>query len=210
MSTTFEIYPTCTLLPTFKEVRELILNRLDHVWERYGLNHRPVLEITLINSETNDRTKPELSLPAKWEENHYLWISFEGIGGGTDGYFRNVDELSIEIWEEEKEITKDKNDDYYQRVSNITDALKIGYYWSFRRSAGQSAIVSLTYGLVASALAELTNGYIWSDDGGWDYQRFPATYNEFDQWFMNPNMALSEDKREWAEWCINTLKDLYK
>jgi len=32
----------------------------------------------------------------------------------------------------------------------------------------------LAYGLIAASLAEITGGFVYSDDGAWDYSYFPA------------------------------------
>ena len=80
-----------------------------------------------------------------------------------------------------------------------------GFYWTFRRSAGQPAIVNLAYGLIAAAFAELVKGFIFSDDGAWDYGIFPTTADYFLQNYFNLQYLKAEDA-DWAKECINILK----
>lgn len=211
MSTTFEIYPSShSKLPTFGDIYNLTLDRLKQIWDKYELVFRPELNFTMIHTETNIKNEVDFLQPAIWDEYHYLWISFVDVGGGSNGYFNLVSEFSRDVWLEEAKELQNKDDEHSRRVCNIAESLNIGYYWTFRRSAGQSAIISLTYGLLASSMAELTNGYIWSEDGGWNYSKFPAKSTEFDLFYMNPEMAQNKEDKGWAEWCINTLKELYR
>jgi hypothetical protein len=91
------------------------------------------------------------------------------------------------------------------RQDLVKKCLENKVQWNFRRSAGQLGITSITYGLIASAFAELTGGIIYSGDGGWDYQVFPATSEEFDSVYFRPEKAISEDNRKWAKDCIENL-----
>ena len=50
---------------------------------------------------------------------------------------------------------------------------------------GQPAIVSLYYGYLAIAIAVLTDGIIYSDDGAWDYSRLPIEGKFFKNEYLN-------------------------
>ena len=56
--------------------------------------------------------------------------------------------------------------------------------------------------MLAAALAELTDGFVFSDDSAWDYERFPAKANEFYEWYFNPQRAFDPDFSEWAKDCL--------
>lgn len=79
--------------------------------------------------------------------------------------------------------------------------------WSFRRSIGQPGIIVLSYGLISASVAELTNGILWSDDGAWDYERFPAESKDFFDWYFRPDKALDADKADWAKRCIDGIRE---
>jgi hypothetical protein len=51
-------------------------------------------------------------------------------------------------------------------------------------------------------VATLTDGIIWSDDGAWDYARFPADGKHFLEWYFKPEQALHADNADWARRCI--------
>jgi len=37
---------------------------------------------------------------------------------------------------------------------------------------------------LAATLAKLTKGVVYSDDGAWDYKKFPADPDDFMQWYF--------------------------
>ncbi len=136
---------------------------------------------------------------ADWDA-EYAWFYVEpGDGGGTDAYYCKVDELTLEIWDSFRE--------YGDTYINVNDSLSIGHYWSFRRSAGQPAIINLAYGLIASALAELTKGYIYSDDGAW-YGR-PVGADKFDSLYFIAEKADTIGNALWYENCLEQIVTEY-
>jgi len=72
----------------------------------------------------------------------------------------------------------------------------------------QPSYIYLTFGLIAASFAELTNGLLFSDDGAWDYKRFPATAEEFDACYFRPEMAISHRYKQRAEYHINNLIEM--
>ena len=82
----------------------------------------------------------------------------------------------------------------------------LGFYWAFRRSAGQPAVINLSYGLIAAAFAELSNGFVFSDDGAWDYASFPTNANRFLENYFDPQYPVPE-YANWAKECIGIIKD---
>lgn len=131
----------------------------------------------------------------KWDE-EYAWFYVEpSEGGGTDAYYHNVEPLILDIWDD----YGDEGNLYLE----VKKSLSIGYYWSFRRSAGQPAIINMAYGVIASALAELTEGYLFSDDGAWDGG--PIRSNEFDSQYFDPRKAKSFGDALWYERCLDVI-----
>lgn len=89
----------------------------------------------------------------------------------------------------------------------IRKCLAVGHYWHFRRSIGQPAIINIAYGLIAGCLAELTDGFVFSDDSAWDWERMPALPSELFSWYFVPGMAINEDFRDWSSRCIESLRE---
>jgi hypothetical protein len=77
--------------------------------------------------------------------------------------------------------------------------LEVGHHWWFRRSAGQSALVNVTYGFLAAALAELSDGLLHSDDNAWEYETSPCRPADLVRFFYRAEHALSWDGRARAE-----------
>lgn len=72
---------------------------------------------------------------------------------------------------------------------------------------GQPALINLAYGYLAATLAELTNGFIFSDDSAWDYEQFPCRPSEFFDFYFVPEKAISSNCLEWSERCIGLLRE---
>ena len=145
----------------------------------------------------------DLTTPAVWPEDCYAWFTVPPVAGGSDAYIREVEELDDSLLTEAPRMAQ--QDDSLPH--GVSEYLSQSHYWRFRRSAGQPAMIAVAYGLVAASLAELTDGVIYSGNAGWDYQRFPATAEEFFTWYFRPALALEEDNRAWAERCIAHLSE---
>lgn len=201
MSTTFEVYPKINDKPSFTELINLSERKLGEFLSEFNLNDKPKICICIYSVESNIEREINLSSPVIWNKDEYAWFYIENIVGGTDAYFCKFDELDKECWNDE--FTD--NNKIIEREEFIKECIKNEYYWYFRRSAGQPAIISLTYGLIASALAELTEGFIISNDSGWDYSKFPAISTEFDKFYFRPDKALDPEYKEWSEHCIKII-----
>ena len=128
----------------------------------------------------------------------YAWFQLPPAPGGTDVYFHYQDDLTKEVWADYVEQLKQGE----LSKAQMEQCLAAGYYWVFRRSAGQPAVINLAYGYLAAAVAELTEGFIFSDDGAWEFSRFPAFATSFYRWYFRPEQADVMEMREWAERCI--------
>ena len=91
---------------------------------------------------------------------------------------------------------KDKRD---ERKTLVKKCFEHKREWHVIKWANQAWISSIAFGFISSSFAELTDGIIYSSDGGWDYQIFPATAKEFDAVYFRPEKTLSEDRRKEIE-----------
>ncbi len=201
MSTTFSVYPHTSEIPTFSQIIDLSNRRLHQFLSRCGIDARPRLNVVLRSKKPDLEQPISQDLPARWRDDLYAWFYIPPVPGGTDAYFRKVDDEEKEIWLEEIETNKRVN----QRRELILSRLEAGHFWNFRRSMGQPAIINLAYGLVAASVAELTDGFIYSGDNAWDYERFPAIAAEFDEWYFRPEETKDTNFREWSERCIRAI-----
>lgn len=202
MSTTFEVYPKTATISSFQNILDLSIIKLREFLKDFGLSYNLEIKVRLYSEETYQAQPLDLQAAAKWDESNYAWFYIPQIPGGTDVYFRELSHWQQEIWDE----IINENRRATEKKDLIQACLKNGYYWVFRRSAGQPAIINLSYGLIAASLAELTEGFIYSeDDNACDYERFPATASEFFFWYFRPELAVEPDKKVWATECIKDL-----
>lgn len=204
MSTTFDVFPSTADIPTFDDVLRLSQMYLHDALARYGIAKTFQIDVRIQKKE-GDTIRPFLkSSPAKWDEDEYAWFIIADQCGGCDAYFNLMDEImSIEDWREQLLLAqKAKN---FER--EIKQCLNNGFWWCFRRSAGQPAIINLTYGLIAAAFAKLTNGFIYSIDSAWDYTLFPTQTDEFLAHYFNPNGEDNSNTR-WAKECLDVIKNM--
>jgi len=206
MSTAFEVWPTSSAVPTFRDVIELAEKRLSDRLKEIRINEGIRIRAWLRDEKPDGRaTEICLNDPFLWTENQYVWFNISSVPGGTDAYCRRVGDDDIQMWKEEAE--SNPNARIKDRLVLIRECFRAGRYWVFRRSASQPAIVNLGYGLVAAAVAELTDGFIISWDSAWDFERFPANAQEFRRVYFRPDQAIDSGHRQWAEQCLERLQD---
>lgn len=199
MSTTFEVLPGKAYIPSFDEILTASNSFLSDYLIRHGIDKQFRIQVMVKKGHQDIVTA--LSDPAVWQEDEYAWFWVSGHAGGSDAYFWQFDELDIECW---KDMVPDEGKAYaYQEV--LKAGIGLGYSWRFRRSAGQPAIISLAYGMVAAAYAMYTGGLICSGDSAWDNKLFPAEYNDFLERYFNPGREAGE-YRDWAKRCLKALR----
>jgi len=204
MATTFDVYPRLAEIPPFRDILDLSTHRLCERLKELEIDSVPAIQVNLHSTNPDTVRAVDVRTPARWGDSEYAWFFVDAMPGGTDAYFRSVGQSDREVWADEN---LDEHLLLQERAALIRACLDNGYYWYFRRSAGQPAIINLAYGLIAASVAELTNGFIYSDDGAWDLERFPAIPEEFYTWYFRPEMALDPDSKEWAERNINHLPE---
>ncbi len=201
MSTTFDVYPKSPVIPTFKQILELSTLRLKEFLLSYKIKFDSHIDVVLRSKEPDKELPTATDSPAMWADENYTWFFIQTFVGGTDAYFWAVDDALKEECQEQ--IKNNEKAIAYEKL--FLSCVEAGHYWHFRRSAGQPAIINIAYGLIASSLAEITEGVISTYDGAWDYQRFPATAEEFYSWYFRPEKAISENHREWSAECLKSI-----
>jgi hypothetical protein len=141
-----------------------------------------------------------LDKPARWNNDTYAWLMVGDVPGGTDAYFDDDAKGIQEYWEGEIDRPTSK-----KLASLIQYCIGVGHCWSFRRSAGQPAIVNLAYGLIAGSLAAITEGFVYSNDSAWDWQQMPALPDEFLKSYFRPERTQDSDRRDWIKRCLEHL-----
>uniref|UniRef100_UPI000D3BE0DA hypothetical protein n=1 Tax=unclassified Variovorax TaxID=663243 RepID=UPI000D3BE0DA len=198
MSTTFEVYPGTQRVPAFGELIELASTRLAEQLHRRHINVKPQLKVQVLRNRSHEEVSISLDTPMTWGKDEYAWITIPGVVGGTDVEYDLIDErdrdLRHDMFEVSQRVEKER--------SRIEACLATGHCWSFRRSAGQPAIINFAYGIIAASLAELTDGIIHSDDSAWDYDRFPAEAADFYVWFFDPEGTSDPERAAWARACL--------
>jgi len=207
MSTTFEVIPVETTHITFSEVIVLSEKRINGFFESIGIISNIQLRINL--HENREKYVKEIDLDSifRWADNEYVWFTILGVAGGTDAYCAelkdNFDD-SEPWWRLEDMLLNNKTIENFS--SKIEKAKNLNCCWSFRRSAGQSATINIAYGIISASIAELTSGFIWTDDGAWNFQKFPAEPAEFYKWYFRPENEEHQESKEWANRCLNGIE----
>jgi hypothetical protein len=202
MSTTFDVYPGMTDLPSFAAVIERSTSELHRFLGSVGIRARPPIHLRIQRCEDNSHVPYLLDSPAHWGKDTYAWFMVGDVPGGSDAYFDD-DRVNIqERWDDGFEDPRRK-----RLEPLIRRCIGIGHCWWFRRSAGQPAVVNVAYGLIAASFAAVTDGFLTSDDSAWDWQRLPALPDEFLAWYFRPEQAIGEDFREWSQRCLGRLAE---
>ena len=137
-----------------------------------------------------------------WTDNEYAWFTVDKSNGGTDAY---CDKLSEHLSDWDTYI-EDTLDNIAIRPQFKQQIIECEYEWYFRRSAGQSPMMSLAYGHLTAAVAKLTDGYIYTYDGAWHDNIFPATAEQLLEVYFYPDKAKDAADFDWVTRCIEGLK----
>ena len=196
MSTEFDIFPGRPELPSFEDVRALAEEHL-HAWLRTIGVHARVELGTEIRAKSPDVVLVEQAMgPMSWDDDSYAWFTAADLEGGADAYYWPIDDVTTEYW----------NDDLLLRPGfarwrePMARAIEVGHCWNIRCSINESAAVLLASGFLAGAIAQLTGGFVYSDDGAWEHDRLPATGEELLATYARPRSDEWRERIErWAE-----------
>jgi hypothetical protein len=196
MSTTFEVYPRHSRIPTFSQLLTVANQALGSRLADIGAAAR--LSVEMRKSNGDELLPLDLDSPMSWNSDEsYAWFFIPTVAGGTDVYFDQLDDVTLDVWS-----------DYLQteriRAMSVTvlQCLETGHYWTFRRSAGQPGIINLSYGLLAGSLAQLTDGLVFSDDSAWAFDLLPMSGDEFLKRYFVPGGTENSDAEDWTSRCL--------
>jgi len=209
MSTTIDIIPVNTVDISFEQVLQLAEQNINNFIASLGLAYTVWLRVDIRNHKGGHvRT----ILPAdkfEWEDDECACFFIDGIEDGINVYCRMLNGSGIDPqnpWWWLDEIEKNN-----KQIEDIQEKLACAKVWDMRwfvrLFAGRPGIIAVAYGLIGASIAQLTGGLLYSDDGGWDYERFPAEYESFLDWYFRPEKALEEDMKEWASRCIAGIEE---
>lgn len=86
MSTTFQIYPRSSRIPTFSEVVDLTSREMSRRLEELQIYQTIQMTYPLRSLDERSFTMPDPSQDFVWEKDSYLWFGISGLEGGIDGY----------------------------------------------------------------------------------------------------------------------------
>ncbi len=202
VSTTFEVLPGKAYIPDYRELLALANVNINAYLSKIGIHRKIKIEVNLRNITSHDLMKFDEEDKILQNETSYAWFYFPAVSGGTDCYYHRNLQINRDVWNDEI-IT---NSDAQKYKDIIAKNMDLGYRWIFRKTGGQAALIALSYGLLAASLAKLTDGIIYSDDGAWDYSKFPVMVDEFLIWYFDPEFAAKEDDKSFSKQCISILK----
>lgn len=205
MSTTFDVIPVSRTNVNFGELLELSQRHVNAFLDDFEIEKQVELRAELIGETA--RRNAAFDEIFEWPRKTYAWISVRDVPGGTDVY---CDTIKCESDPDQPCLFLDEMKAAPNYSTALEERLKAAFnhdrYWSFRRSAGQPAIIAVAYGLIAASLAELTDGLIYSSDSAWDYQVFPATGPEFRDIYFRPKSTSEPGRADWVKRCIDGLR----
>ena len=201
MSTTFEVYPRNARIPTFNELLDAANRTLSYRLSSIGSAAHLTVEMRKSNGD--DLLELDRDSLMTWDiDESYAWFVIPTVSGGTDGYFQQVDDLTREVWSDYLKM---------ERLAPMSDivsqCLRTGHYWSFRRSAGQPGIINLSYGLLAGCLAQLTDGIVFSDDSAWVFDLLPMSGDDFLKRYFVRGGTENSEAEDWASRCLGWIPE---
>lgn len=199
MSMSFEIFPTKKRKPDCDEIIKYSVELFSEFLKRKEIAQGIDITTREVTADNTVHTNPN-SLVLK-EDSHTVFNLNEE--GEVYVFYHELSDLDKDFWKEEVQENKNAQ----SMKEKIDTNLEIGYFWSVKRTMGQPAIVSLYYGYLAIAIAILTGGIIYSDDGAWDYSRLPIEGNVFKtEYLNNENISDAMVKDNVEKW-LGELKD---
>jgi hypothetical protein len=207
MSLNFTVYPGISEIPTYQEVFDFSSIKI----REFLLKHLNIKKHLILNGKIQDAKKNKevcinLGDKFKWKEENFIYVYAEGIPDGIDIYFyEKMSELEKQVWKESME----SEEQYKKMKKEISRAIAIEHNWIFKKQAGQQGVMVLLYGILAASLAKLTNGFIYSDDGAWDYNILPAKSDDFFSCYLNPEFAKNNEYKEFSLKNIESLRKTF-
>lgn len=199
MSISFEIFPTTKKIPKCEEVNEYSINLFNGFIQNENIVYDIKCKVTEVSFDSKKCKKPAF-LTSNEEKYTIFNINEEGE---IYVFYDKIEKIDEEFWNEEIKI----NENARFMEKKIWDSLKTGYSWRVKRTMGQPAVVNLYYGYLAIAIAVLTEGILYSDDGAWDYECFPIEGKSFEKEYLNLDKLNNITLKHSIESCLFSLKN---
>lgn len=196
VSTVIDVYPSSAHVPTFKQFADAVQAVLI---EHRADPHLAEIISGVSDAELRPRIERVMEMPGgkRWARfdnetetldfrgDDYGWLSFPVIEYAFDFYFDD-DVNEFEDLPHTAVIAE-----HAERAALIGSlqgfpfekTAQIEHCWFLRMQAAQPLKTRILAGYVAVALARLTEGFLYSDDGGIDYDRAPADPATFLSWY---------------------------
>ncbi len=199
MSISFEIFPTTKKIPKCEEVNEYSINLFNGFIQNENIVYDIKCKVTEVSFDSKKCKKP-VFLTSNEEKYTIFNINEEGE---IYVFYDKIEKIDEEFWNEEIKI----NENARFMEKKIWDSLKTGYSWRVKRTMGQPAVVNLYYGYLAIAIAVLTEGILYSDDGAWDYECFLIEGKSFEKEYLNLDKLNNITLKHSIESCLFSLKN---
>ena len=174
MSTEFDIFPGRPELPRFEEVLALAETHFNAYLGTIGVRTFVDLDVEIRSQSPDVVVVASASGAMRWDDDHYAWFTAADLQGGADAYFWPLNEVTTEYWNEDLLLRPG----FARWREPMAQAIAVGHCWNIRCSINEPAAVRLAHGFLAGAIAQLTGGFVYSDDGAWEHERLPATGEE--------------------------------
>lgn len=198
MSMSFDIFPTNTYIPKYEELKNLSQEMLKDYFAKENIDIDIFLEFNTKDIVSGKNINCDSLIT---NEKEYSSFSINGIGESLI-FYRKITDIDKEFWKEEIELNHKAN----ELKEKIERNIKLGYMWNVKRTMNQPAIINIYYGFLAIAIAILTNGILYSDDGAWDYHSFPIGAEQFRMEYLNLYNLQDKNIKEYIKKCLYSLK----
>ena len=194
----FDIFPTNTYIPKYEELKNLSQEMLKDYFAKENIDIDIFLEFNTKDIVSGKNINCDSLIT---NEKEYSSFSINGIGESLI-FYRKITDIDKEFWKEEIELNHKAN----ELKEKIERNIKLGYMWNVKRTMNQPAIINIYYGFLAIAIAILTNGILYSDDGAWDYHSFPIGAEQFRMEYLNLYNLQDKNIKEYIKKCLYSLK----
>ena len=198
MIMSFDILPTNTYIPKYEELKNLSQEMLKDYFAKENIDIDIFLEFNTKDIVSGKNINCDSLIT---NEKEYSSFSINGIGESLI-FYRKITDIDKEFWKEEIELNHKAN----ELKEKIERNIKLGYMWNVKRTMNQPAIINIYYGFLAIAIAILTNGILYSDDGAWDYHSFPIGAEQFRMEYLNLYNLQDKNIKEYIKKCLYSLK----
>ena len=206
MSTTIDIFPVETLDISFGQVLELSQKNLNAFLKSIDINKEVVLEVNLYRNH-GEKIDFQMTDKFEWkddntyedeESNEYVLFTIKGIVAVAEAYMETIYQNGcMDPWWQLEDIIKSKN-----KIANLTSKVEkikqLNKKWHLRCQWSNPTIMYVSCGLISAAIAELTSGILYSYDGAWEINAFPAESKAFLDFYYQKEKAKSSEYYERA------------